>query len=121
MVKRTLDGIYRHGWMVIAAGGNGYRCTYTVGMTRHRLPELIMEGAPPQIAYPLITTLAKRQKAAGAFESGQITQVRDRWLRLDPRPDLDVLEFVCVIYGDHDPVAPTALTVTDWPPPGGGR
>jgi hypothetical protein len=78
------------GWSLIGSeidkecGGDG-TFTYTIGMHKRGLPDLITYGLC-RCSDEIICTLARRQLVAGAYEDEQITQIDGAIVRLTRWP-----------------------------------
>ncbi|HEX6359550.1 hypothetical protein [Actinophytocola sp.] len=71
--------------------------SYTIGLSRHGLPELCFDGPDAQRAFAVLDELQRRQFAHGAFEPGYVTQVGDVWVRLDVLDDPEDLPLVGLV------------------------
>lgn len=100
--------IQADGWCL--AGTPDYEdsgITYSIGFHERDKPELASPGLCP--CHDLIVlTLAERQRRAGAFEDGQITQVEGVTLRLTLLDDVRRLPLLSRFYR-HRSTPPTVL------------
>lgn len=115
VLEQIIDKMQTHGWAVMGTADDDGPFSYTVGLTQHRVPELIVENLPPHEATLILNDLARRHTQIDPFTHGQVTQVGGRIVRFDARQDLDRLVFVRQLYQDNNPVPPTALTITFTP------
>lgn len=112
IVRRLMYLIDTEGWAVIGAEKGGLvPIAYTVGLTFLRVPELYVEGLGIETATLVLNDLAERQRQAGSFDPGQLTQAGGRMVRLVERPELTNMTYVQMFFGDGKPVPPRALTV----------
>lgn len=113
------DLVARHGWAV--QGLTDGSLFYTVGLTLRGLPELVLTdeaggagegaGSAGHLAAAVLNELARRQVAAGAFEPGQLTEVRGQRVRVAEQ-DVEPLVLARKLYGRHHDLA--ALRVDPW-------
>lgn len=91
---RCMGIIDKHGVMIqavfpteetIAEDGDPFGFAYTVGLSRHELPEFIVAALPQQVAHSLLNDLARRARDGEQFAPGQILHdvVMDYPIRLD--------------------------------------
>ncbi|MFJ5984363.1 DUF4262 domain-containing protein [Lentzea sp. NPDC092896] len=113
VIRRTMDTIDRCGWAIIVhPDENGLLHGYTVGLTFFRVPELHASGLRPEKLHEMLDALARQQSTLGAFTAGQISTAVGVDVRLDPRTDLQCMNLVLALFGDNNPVPPTALDVS---------
>jgi hypothetical protein len=70
-VRRT---IRRHGWAVISVpdgGGAAVGFQFTVGLTEHRLPEVIVYGLSPEVGHHTLNEVASRLTGGERYEDGE--------------------------------------------------
>lgn len=107
-IMRTIDD---HGWAIIGTmSPEGKPITYTVGLTFLHAPELFIDSMGIMEAHPIIEELAQRTRDGGPYEKDQVTQVNNHTVTLKEY-DLSEMFLVKTLFGDNDPVAPTALAV----------
>ncbi|MFI5608861.1 DUF4262 domain-containing protein [Amycolatopsis sp. NPDC051903] len=77
-VAEILARIEEYGWCVQGVLGTDSRppWAYTVGLTAHGLPELLVAGLPPQPAEALLTAVAERAIGAGPPRPGEVFSLR---------------------------------------------
>lgn len=118
LFRQVMDTIDRNGWAVIVApDSDGLIHGYTVGLTFHRVPELHVQGVRPEKTHETLNSLAERHIKGDPFTAGQLTQAAGRHVKLEAMPDLGPLNMVRALFGDNDPVPPTALNVSFSIPP----
>jgi hypothetical protein len=93
-IRTALDSIehsiQEKGWTMVGSSmeadcdGDG-DFSYTLGLHKRRLPEIITGGLCG-CSHTVIGTLAERQLKAGAFEDGQITQIHGVIVQLERWP-----------------------------------
>lgn len=105
MIREKID---EHGWMI--QGLDDGSLFYTIGLTEHGLPELVITHVHLRDAVQVLNTLARRQRQAGAFEHGQITDLDGIRVRLDKLWSTKQLVMLNDHYRAHRP-KPTALAV----------
>jgi hypothetical protein len=112
VVRRLMHLIDTEGWAVIGTSKGGLvPIAYTLGLTFLRVPELYVEGLDIETATLVLNDLAARQRKAGSFDPGQLTQAGGRMVRLIERPDLANMPYVRMFFGDGKPIPPRALAV----------
>lgn len=112
LLQEIMGTIDRCGWAIIGtAKEDGTPFSYTAGLTFLRVPELYIENQDYMIAGRILNKLASRQKEAGAFDKDQVTQVDEYEVKLVDRESVAGMNVVKGLFGDNDPVPPTALTV----------
>ncbi len=114
--------IDRFGWAIQAVGGSRVHApfSYTVGLTRRGLPELVVTGKPPAEAAAVLNGLARRLRHAPL--PGELVDGRFEVVEL-PHPEAHL--FVATgLYGEHA-VRGRQLVWADeqgrWPWQPGGR
>lgn len=116
LIERVYGLIQRAGFVVMATeDAAGVEFSYTVGMTEHGLPELVVSSQTRPDGGHMLLELGKRQRRAGAFTPGGVTVFEGDVWRFDERPTLLSMALVEIIYGDNLPIEPTALTLTRVP------
>lgn len=76
-MRDTVAGIEKRvekeGWLVIGVPGEGveHSLSYTVGLTKMGLPEILVSGLPVQVAQVILNHLAHLSIFNGRFENGQ--------------------------------------------------
>ncbi|EUA35724.1 hypothetical protein I552_6526 [Mycobacterium xenopi 3993] len=81
-VRKTM---LRHGWAVQYVEDARVPYAYTVGLTRHDVPELLVTGVPPQRAVRLLNLVGERSVREGPPAPGVQIEIR-------PGPLLEVVE-----------------------------
>ncbi|MBB4688643.1 DUF4262 domain-containing protein [Amycolatopsis jiangsuensis] len=71
-LSEVLDRIREYGWCVQGVLGTGVRppWAYTLGLTAHGLPELVVTGLPPHPSAVLLSAAAERTLTTGPPEPG---------------------------------------------------
>jgi hypothetical protein len=107
VIRHLMHLIDTEGWAVVGTNKGGLvPCAYTVGLAFLPVPELYGEGLGIEMATVVLNDLADRQRKAGAFEPGQLTEAGGRPLRLVDRPDLADLPYVRLFFSDGKPALP---------------
>ncbi|MGW4486394.1 DUF4262 domain-containing protein [Amycolatopsis sp. NPDC004368] len=77
-LAEIIDRIEEFGWCVQGVLGTGSRppWAYTVGLTAHGLPELVVTGLPPHPAVLVLSALADRSFASGPPHPGEVFSLR---------------------------------------------
>lgn len=79
--KRIDDLVAAGSWLVVNVGPDPARTppatgfAYTIGLTEHGLPELLIAGLLPDIGQAVLNELGRRMRSSGPFKAGNI--VRD--------------------------------------------
>lgn len=112
LLQEILKTIDKCGWAIIGtAKEDGTPFSYTAGLTFLRVPELYIENQDYIVASRILNELASRQQKAGAFDKNQVTQVDEYKVKLVVRESISGMNVVKGLFGDNDPVPPTALNV----------
>ena len=98
--------IRRHGWAVISIpdeGGEAVGFQFTVGLTEHQLPELIVYGMDADVGHHTLNELAVRLTSGDRYENGQVVpdlvEGDFRFQLWDAQRLRDPLGLASVLYG----------------------
>ena len=97
--------IDRFGWAVQAVGGSRVHApfSYTVGLTRRGLPELMMTGKQAVEAAQVLNDCARRLTHDRPPDPGELVQIHDRWFEVVGLPHPEAHLFVATgLYGEAD-------------------
>ncbi|WIX82147.1 DUF4262 domain-containing protein [Amycolatopsis carbonis] len=77
-LAEILDRVQEYGWCVQGVLGTGPRppWAYTVGLTAHGLPELVVTGLPPHASILLLGAAAERSFGSGPPRPGEVFSLR---------------------------------------------
>lgn len=75
LLARVVATVNHDGWAIQPAAGPAGAFAYTVGLTRHRHPELLVRDLPVELAGGLLDRLARQVAGGARFTAGDAATV----------------------------------------------